>query len=83
MSPWIKFFTLNFSGRNGYTPNNKELTFTTQSDDAVEVIRNKMARSIKLGLVPFISCSPIADYIRISYRTPAQPIQKQDPWKIK
>ena len=73
-------YTLNFSGRNKYSAQEKILYFTTQEYETLDQIRVKMAQSLKLGLIPFVADSPIADNIHISYSTPKKPVAKSDRW---
>ncbi len=73
-------YTLNFSGRNGFAAHSRDLHFITQEDETLDKIRIKMARVLKLGLIPFIADSPIADQINISYSATKKVKPQSDPW---
>lgn len=73
-------YTLNFSGRNELSEHNNVLYFSTQEDETLDHVRTKMARTLKLGLVPFIANTPLADNIQISYSAPAKQSAEIDRW---
>ncbi len=73
-------YTLNFSGRNQFAAHEVVLYFTTQENDTENNIRVKMARTLKLGLIPFITNTPIANNIKISYSLPKKQLPKIDRW---
>jgi hypothetical protein len=43
------------------------LKFNTSKDDTSDMIRNKVVRSLKIGLIRYISGTPLSDRIKISY----------------
>ena len=73
-------YTLTFIGKNRFSGKNDTLVFNTQQDDTDEIIRQKMVRTLKLGLIPYISKTPIAKNISISYNIPGGTMVKKDRW---
>ncbi len=76
-------FTLRFIGRGAFEGLSQTLGFDsreTQTDDEVRAI---FARTLKLGLVPFLARTPMAGDLTIGYEAPAGApaiIPLHDPW---
>jgi hypothetical protein len=73
-------YTLNFSGRKLFASIKAIHTFTTHENDTENNIRVKMAKALKLGLVPYVANTPIGNNINISYSSPKKSLVKSDPW---
>lgn len=60
-------FILDFIGQNRFQGKNDTLSFYVGKNVAEDVIRKKMQKYMKMGLVPYIYNSNIADQIEIKY----------------
>ena len=54
--------------------------FTTQHDDTRDMIRDKMVKYLKMGLVPYIIKTPIADEMSLTYNKSSSTMIKKDNW---
>jgi hypothetical protein len=61
-------FTINFIGSNRFEGQKNTLTYTSQQTDTEDIIRKELARYFKIGLMPFVSQSPVVKQIDIHYR---------------
>lgn len=76
-----QLFTLYFIGRNIFSGKSDTLQFNASPDDTYSIIRQKLTNFIKIGLVPFIKNSPIANYLSIKFTPPANDTPlKMDKW---
>ncbi|MCF7741492.1 MAG: DUF481 domain-containing protein, partial [Candidatus Marinimicrobia bacterium] len=74
-------YILNFIGQNGFQNKNDTLAFNTRKDATDDIVRNKMQKYLKIGLMPYIAHSSIAKNIEINYRgESAEEIIKKDNW---
>lgn len=77
-------FTINFIGLRKFEGQQNTLKYTSQQTDTEDIIRTKLARQFKLGLMPYVSQSPVIQQIDINYRKPdAEEEAAQtphDPW---
>ncbi len=73
-------YTLTYIGQNDFTSKNDTLTYTTQQDETDDDIRNKMVQNLKMGLMQYISKTPVADQISISYRKDREVMITKDKW---
>ena len=58
-------YTLNFSGRKQFVAHKALLYFTTQDNETKDNSRGKMVRILKLGLIPYVADTPVANNINI------------------
>lgn len=73
-------YTLNFIGQNQYAGKDDTLSFTIREDQTWDDTRQKMVKTLKLGLMQYITQTPIARDIEIIYRESEEAIVKQDKW---
>ena len=73
-------YTLTYLGQNNYQTKNDTIVFTTNNDDTADIIRKKLVKYLKIGLVPFISSTPIINDINIEYTKPKDAMIKKDRW---
>ena len=74
-------YILNFIGQNGFQNKNDTLAFNTRKDATDDIVRNKMQKYLKIGLMPYIAHSTIAKNIEINYSgESAEEIIKEDNW---
>jgi len=61
-------YTIYFIGKNKYNHKDDTLSFNTTSDETWDNIRNRMVKTLKLGLIQYISKTPLASDIKITYK---------------
>lgn len=75
-------YTLNFIGLQNFRGQDHRLTYTTQPSDTQDEERSGLVRILKLGLVPYLLQTPLADRISLAVddagAAPQQPAA--DPW---
>lgn len=77
-----QFFTFYLIGQNNFASKSDTITFNTSPDDTFSVIRQKINHYLKLGLVPFMKSSPLAEFLTISFNAPEKdPIPLIDKWR--
>lgn len=74
-------YSMNFIGQNGSSGHNDTLKFNTKPTDTDDEIRVKLVAYIKLGLMPYVAKTPLAEKINISYVSESAPDEVSDPWK--
>jgi hypothetical protein len=74
-------FTLSFTGQHEYSDLNYNLKYTASVNATDDEIREGIAKTIKQGLVPFISRSPLAEYIDIQFQEAVEIGEVTDRWK--
>lgn len=78
-------YTLNFIGLKQYKGQDATLKYFSKSTDTESQIREGLVNILKQGLIPYVSDTPLAEYISISYQgagtAPAKTmIDKWDHW---
>lgn len=73
-------YTLTFIGQNEFEAKTDTVLFTTQHDDTRDMIRDKMVKYLKMGLVPYIIKTPIADEMSLTYNKSSSTMIKKDNW---
>lgn len=73
-------YTLNFIGQNQYAEKDDTLSFTVREDQTWDDMRQKMVKTLKLGLMQYITQTPIARDIEIIYKKSEEAVVKQDKW---
>ncbi len=78
-------FTLNFIGLKEYKGKDDTLKYFSKSTDTEAQVREGLVNILKQGLIPYVSDTPLAEYISISYQgasgAPAGPmIDKWNYW---
>jgi len=74
-------YTISFIGQRSFEGQSNTLTFDTQWDDTEETIRRKLVKTLKLGLIPFVSKTTIAGQINISFAKKKKKLQQtRDKW---
>ncbi|MBK7227787.1 MAG: hypothetical protein IPH97_02675 [Ignavibacteriales bacterium] len=70
-----------FFGQKQFGGKNDTLKFSSLPNESANITRDKTVEIIKLGLVNYLSKSPISDKIIISYKIPEQvKTKEEDPW---
>jgi len=78
-------YTLNFIGLKEYKGKDATLTYFSKSTDTESQVRKGLVNILKQGLIPYVSDTPLAEHISISYRgaqrTPAETmVDKWNYW---
>jgi hypothetical protein len=77
-------YSLHFIGRGAFADVETTLKYAWRQTDTSDVIRAELVRTIKLGLVPFLSRTPLREHIDVSVRGRRAPAAaagaKRDPW---
>jgi len=72
--------TITFIGQQNFTAVNDTLLYVSNQMDTEEIIRSGIVRTLKLGLIRYMSETPQADYLSISYLKRAEPTEVIDKW---
>jgi hypothetical protein len=75
-------YTIAFIGKNEYKDIQDTLKFVTQPTDTDDDIRKEIVRVLKMGLVPYLAKTPIADYLSISFMEEVEPTSVEDKWNF-
>lgn len=73
-------FSIDFIGLNTYANITDTLTYISQKTDTNDDIRQGIAHVLKLGLIPFVYKTPIADKISIYFSEDVEPTAVEDKW---
>jgi len=73
-------YTLTYLGQNSYQAKNDTIVFTTNNDDTEDIVRKKLVKYLKAGLIPFISSTQIINDINIEYTKQKDVMIKKDRW---
>ncbi|GAF82738.1 unnamed protein product, partial [marine sediment metagenome] len=72
--------TITFIGQQNYINLNDTLRYVSQQMDPEEIIRRGVVQTIKMGLVRYVTKTPLARYISINYRQRIDPTDVVDKW---
>lgn len=79
--------TLAFLGRGRFEGRDAELTYTSEPAAPDDEVREGLARTIRMGLIPYVQGTPAAERIRIEYDEPGAEegageaaTPEDDPW---
>ena len=80
-------YTLNFHGLEGFEGVDQTLLYFSSSTDTDDEQRRGFARILQLGLVRYVSETPLASGLQVSYRVPRQNRSigarpEDDPWNF-
>lgn len=73
-------FTVTFIGEHEFAGVNDTLRYTSDQLETEEVIMRGVVRTVKLGLIRYVSRTPLADDIVIEYRESPAPASAEDRW---
>lgn len=72
-----------FFGQKMFEGENDTLRFSSLPNESENITRDKTVQILKLGLVNYLSKSPLSDKIQISFKVPEQVETKvEDPWNF-
>jgi hypothetical protein len=83
-------YTLDFIGLRQFEGRADTLRWVSGADASSDIIRRGLARTIKLGLVPFVATTPLAQHLDVAFTTPPHPAgappapgaPQHDPWNF-
>jgi hypothetical protein len=73
--------TLTFIGQQNFIGLDDTLKYVSKQMDTEEIIRQGIVRTIKMGLIRYVSKTPLAGDLSINYRRRANPNAVVDKWK--
>jgi hypothetical protein len=73
-------YNLDFIGQDRFSEIRDTLTFFSQPTDTPAKIRNGLLKVLKLGVIPYVLKTPIAELINISFREQVAPTAVEDKW---
>ena len=73
-------YTLTLTGQQNFANQNDTLKYVSRQTDTQEIIRSGIVRNLKMGLMPYVSETPLAEYISINYRKRTDPGAVVDKW---
>ncbi len=75
-------YTITFIGQGVYAKNNNVLVYSSKKTDTETEVRAGYTRTIKMGLMPYLAQTPLAEYCSISLRRAFAPTEVVDPWNF-
>ncbi|RCK75938.1 MAG: hypothetical protein IGBAC_1213 [Ignavibacteriae bacterium] len=73
-------YTLTFYGNKRFKNINDTLVFISKPTDSPDIIREKLAQSMKLGLVKYASKTSVKENLQIHYKSPVEVKPVVDKW---
>ena len=73
-------YTLTFLGKQEFNSINDTLIFTTNKNDTEDLIRKELVRSLKLGLVRYVSKTPLSEKLSITFTEESKTEKVFDKW---
>jgi hypothetical protein len=74
-------YTVCFMGQQEFADLDNEIEYITKSNVTEEETRTGFARVLKMGLMPYVARTPLANHINVSYEVPSVPTSVEDRWK--
>lgn len=73
-------YTLSFIGQNKAAGLNDTLSFITKQSDTDDLKRQKLTKSLKIGLARYVARTPLSEYLNINYQVPLKVEEVIDKW---
>ncbi len=73
-------YTISFIGQKNWAFKSDTLRFTTQWNDSREIVRRKLVKTLKLGLVQFVERTGVAEQLEISFKKKRKVFAPEDHW---
>jgi hypothetical protein len=73
-------YTYFFVGQKKFAGMTDTLSFTATPDETSEVTRQKEVNTLKMGLMRYVSKTPLSKYIKISFTEPLKETVSTDKW---
>ncbi len=74
-------YTYFLVGQHEFEGMRDTITFVTTPDETTEGYRQKMVRTLKMGLMRYVARTPLAQYMNISFSQPLSETVTGDRWK--
>ena len=75
-------YTMAFMGKEDYEDIQEVLKYVTDRTDTRDDERRGLVRILKMGLAPYVSRTPIANYISILFEEELRPTAVEDKWNF-
>ena len=75
-------YTMAFIGLKDFQGIQDTLKYVSQSTDTRDDVRKGMVRVIKLGLIPYLNKTPIAEFINVLFEGKVMPTAVEDKWNF-
>lgn len=75
-------YTMAFIGQKAYADLRDTLKFVSTETDTEDDIRRGMVRVLKMGLMPYVAKTPIAECISILFEEEVEPTAVEDKWNF-
>ncbi len=73
-------YTISFIGQKDFADLNYTIEYVTKSTATADEIRKGLTHTFKMGLMPYIARSPLANYISILFQQVTKPTLVKDRW---
>ncbi|NQU82156.1 MAG: hypothetical protein HQ543_11610 [Bacteroidetes bacterium] len=73
-------YMMHFLGQNGYTRFSDTLAYVSKTDNTEDETRSGQVETMKMGLMPFVSKTPLSKFIKIDYKPPVKEEVVEDKW---
>ena len=73
-------FTVTFLGKQNFAHINDTLKYVSEKSATSDDIRKGLVRSLKLGLVRYVSHTPVADKLSVHFQSQATNVKVKDKW---
>lgn len=75
-----RIYTFHFLGQNGYSELSDTLLYIRKTDETHEETRSGQVKIMKLGLMPFVLKTSLAQFLDINYKPPVEEKIVEDKW---
>jgi hypothetical protein len=73
-------YTITFTGREDFQGLGDTLKYVSRRSDSDDDVRKGITQLLKMGLIRYVSRTPLAEDISVSYRRESEPTVLKDPW---
>lgn len=73
-------YVIHLLGQNGYTRFSDTLVYVSMTDNTRDETRSGQVETMKMGLMPFVSKTPLSKFIKIDYKPPVKEEVVEDKW---
>lgn len=75
-----RIYTFHFLGQKGYSALSDTLLYIRKTDETREETRSGQVKIMKLGLMPYVLKTPLAQFLDINYKPPVEEKIVEDNW---
>ncbi len=75
-------YTMAFIGRKDYADIQQTLRFFSKQTDTEDDVRRGLAKVLKMGLVPYMTKTPLSDSISVVFEEKVSPTAVEDKWNF-